>query len=1033
MRTLLTILCFSLSYNLQAQLIGIDPSFGDNGIVKLEHFLFGGINIDPKDNIFLGGSNNPGPAGSTDSWSAFMEKRDSDGNLIQEFGNSGAFSTYFQRHSRVRDIIWDSSGNSYAFGFSLPNLASTGWVQFKVDSIGNIDDSYLMGTFPKGSDTIHSLNDQHVFNDGKAVLLVDNSLLFLDTNGEIINEIISNSTIYQFELHNEELYVLGKNSINKYNLEGNLQDSILLDTSGVYTRILLDKNNNFMLTDSRNINMIRIGVDGTLDNTFNLDTAQIGENFRTGFNAVDLSCQFDNYYLLTGRSKINGLALICRLNYDGTVDSLFGANGYLQLEGYPQVNIDTNAEGNIYAVYRSKTGQGFDPDKILVKYFPNPGIAFQSNSLQGIVNLNYGQGNCDTLTSSLSMLVEAKNDSTSLRTVLNMTGKYKFYIGGGDYEITPVNLPEYYESMPEQYTVSVDTSEILTDLDFCLEPKEEKRDLSISTYPLSEARPGFPLKYKLIYGNKGTILDSANVQLSFEHNKIEFVSSDQNVTIEQDSLLTLQFEQLHPFETKEVNIEFYVKPNEELLGENLKFIGEVFPVEEDCDIDDNRSENNMIIIGSYDPNDIRVVEGPFVYVENKNNYLHYIIRFENTGTASAKNIQVINSLESNLDWDSFELERMSHDGYVEVRDKNQLRFTFENINLPHSEESPDDAKGFIMYKIKPKSDIELYDVIRNQADIYFDFNSPIITNEISTQIIKDNDRDGYTSLLDCDDENPLINPGAAEILYNGIDENCDGYDELSCLSIPSSSPVEMNFTQCQIQAPLPQIFDNSSFVKLNVNPVLGYYFGICQNYNEQVFHSIISVFEFNNSGSITGNLLATKLGCEIMVFHPEVSTEFPDLLFVVNDLNNCRSESSGIVNGEIDAWCSLVNIDQDGDGFGFKQDCDDLDITINPDAVEIEGNGIDENCDGEDTVISSIADTDRTTFSIFPNPAKNEVYIESQNDIQSITVYSISLQEKFIVQDNGIDISSLKDGMYIVKVQFENGDVGIKKLLVSNF
>ncbi len=37
----------------------------------------------------------------------------------------------------------------------------------------------------------------------------------------------------------------------------------------------------------------------------------------------------------------------------------------------------------------------------------------------------------------------------------------------------------------------------------------------------------------------------------------------------------------------------------------------------------------------------------------------------------------------------------------------------------------------------------------------------------------DSDGDGYTSDVDCDDTNPDVNPGAIEILYNGIDDDCD--------------------------------------------------------------------------------------------------------------------------------------------------------------------------------------------------------------------------------------------------------------------
>lgn len=43
--------------------------------------------------------------------------------------------------------------------------------------------------------------------------------------------------------------------------------------------------------------------------------------------------------------------------------------------------------------------------------------------------------------------------------------------------------------------------------------------------------------------------------------------------------------------------------------------------------------------------------------------------------------------------------------------------------------------GFIAYKIRPAEDIQVGDFITGDARIYFDYNMPIITNLVSTEVV----------------------------------------------------------------------------------------------------------------------------------------------------------------------------------------------------------------------------------------------------------------------------------------------------------
>ena len=137
------------------------------------------------------------------------------------------------------------------------------------------------------------------------------------------------------------------------------------------------------------------------------------------------------------------------------------------------------------------------------------------------------------------------------------------------------------------------------------------------------------------------------------------------------------------------------------------------------------------VIGSFDPNDKTpnpVGYGDEHFIE-KNTDLHYVIRFQNTGTDTAFNVIVRDTLSGSFDISSLSLGLSSHDYSFSLIGNHVLEFRFRDIMLPDSNVNEPASHGYLTYELKQKQDIALGDVVRNSAAIYFDFNDPVITKE----------------------------------------------------------------------------------------------------------------------------------------------------------------------------------------------------------------------------------------------------------------------------------------------------------------
>ena len=167
----------------------------------------------------------------------------------------------------------------------------------------------------------------------------------------------------------------------------------------------------------------------------------------------------------------------------------------------------------------------------------------------------------------------------------------------------------------------------------------------------------------------------------------------------------------------------------------------VFPEStEDCSTQNNTSVFNVFLGNSYDPNDKQASRLPFytnsLFTPNEldptiQDELTYMIRFQNTGSAPAQNIYIIDTLSPNLDWTSFYVQNASHNCNVIHLGNGVVRFDFPQIWLPDSTTNALESQGFITYRIREKSTCQLGCSIENTAYIYFDWNEAIITNTTS--------------------------------------------------------------------------------------------------------------------------------------------------------------------------------------------------------------------------------------------------------------------------------------------------------------
>lgn len=218
----------------------------------------------------------------------------------------------------------------------------------------------------------------------------------------------------------------------------------------------------------------------------------------------------------------------------------------------------------------------------------------------------------------------------------------------------------------------------------------------------------------------------------------------------------------------------------------------------------------------------------------------------------------------------------------------------------------------------------------------------------------DVDQDGYTiNQGDCDDTDETIFPGATDIPYDNIDQDCNGSD-LTDVDGDGFDAVETGGFDCD---------DEDSSINPDAEETCGD--GVDNNCDGDADEGCLTFYR-DADGDLFGDPNTTIVALSPPNGYVSDSTDCDDTDSTINP--GAEEICNGIddnCDGNEDEGCTTYYFDSDGDTYGDPAstvtstyppagyvsndtDCDDSNASINPGADEVCGDGIDNNCNGEE-------------------------------------------------------------------------------------
>ena len=253
-------------------------------------------------------------------------------------------------------------------------------------------------------------------------------------------------------------------------------------------------------------------------------------------------------------------------------------------------------------------------------------------------------------------------------------------------------------------------------------------DVSASLISSSNYRRGFTSYATLVVKNNGNTKSSSNSVWIRYNKKLKYVSSS-SYLVKTDSTLKFAVSSLKPDEELRFTIVFKADTATCKLNDTMSNVVwlDTSGLSNDFVKTNNYDRNAIKIVAAVDPN-IKQEQNTNGYAWKGGNKLKYFVQFQNTGTDTAVNITVIDTLHYNLSGRTLVFNGASHP-YDYILDGHILKVTFSNINLVDTSVSKERSIGHFEFSIEIDTTLNQEIKFYNRADIYFDFAKPVKTNK----------------------------------------------------------------------------------------------------------------------------------------------------------------------------------------------------------------------------------------------------------------------------------------------------------------